>query len=234
TTSAGYAGGYTPHPTYEEIFSARTGHAEAVRVIYTGGDATLRALLTQFWQQHDPTTAMRQGNDVGTEYRSAVYWTTPEQGEVVRESVTRYQQALDAAGRGRITTELAPLSEAGAGVYYTAEPEHQQILAKNPDGYCTHGFNGVTCPPEPAAQAGAAASRRSGLRSPRPATASTPRPTRSISSSWPRIPTGTATTGSTAWPAPSSRRRRTICPARNRCCGPSERARGQVSGPGAE
>src|SRR5690625_5517349 len=93
TPSPADAVGTPPHPTYEEIFSARTGHAEAVRVIYTGGDATLRALLTQFWQQHDPTTAMRQGNDVGTEYRSAVYWTTPEQGEVVRESVTRYQQA---------------------------------------------------------------------------------------------------------------------------------------------
>ena len=127
TTSAGYAGGYTPHPTYEEVFSARTGHAEAVRVLYTGGEDTLRALLTEFWQQHDPTTANRQGNDVGTEYRSAVYWTTPAQGEIVRSSAEQYQQALDAAGRGAITTQLLPLAEAGDGVYYTAEPEHQQI-----------------------------------------------------------------------------------------------------------
>lgn len=150
TTSSGYAGGWTPHPTYEEVFSARTGHAEAVRVIYAGADqderdAVLRAILTEFWQQHDPTTAMRQGNDVGTEYRSAVFWTTPAQGEIVRESARRYQEALDAAGRGAITTELAPLAEAGNGVYYTAEPEHQQFLAKNPSAYCNHGFNGVAC-----------------------------------------------------------------------------------------
>ena len=145
TTSSGYAGGYTPHPTYEEVFSARTGHAEAVRVIYTGGERTLRALLTRFWEQHDPTTAMRQGNDVGTEYRSAVYWTTAAQGEVVRASAQRYQQALDEAGRGTISTELLPLAEAGDGVYYTAEAEHQQFLERNPSGYCNHGFNGVAC-----------------------------------------------------------------------------------------
>ncbi|MCS6711400.1 peptide-methionine (S)-S-oxide reductase MsrA [Brachybacterium sp. EF45031] len=145
TTSAGYAGGWTPNPTYEEVFSARTGHAEAVRVVYEGGDDTLRAILTQFWEQHDPTTAMRQGNDVGTQYRSAVYWTEPGQGEVVRDSAARYQEALDAAGRGRITTELAPLAEAGEGHYYPAEPEHQQYLAVHPGGYCNHGFNGVAC-----------------------------------------------------------------------------------------
>lgn len=145
TTSSGYAGGYTPHPTYEEVFSARTGHTEAVRVIYSGGEPILRALLSQFWEQHDPTTANRQGNDVGTEYRSAVYWTTAAQGEVVRESAQLYQQALDAAGRGTISTELLPLAEAGGGVYYTAEAEHQQFLAKNPAGYCNHGFNGVAC-----------------------------------------------------------------------------------------
>ena len=145
TTSAGYAGGWTPHPTYEEVFSAQTGHAEAVRVIYRGGEATLRALLEQFWSQHDPTTAMRQGNDVGTEYRSAVYWTAPAQGEIVRESARRYQEALDGAGRGAITTELLPLAEAGCGRYFTAEAEHQQYLAKNPGGYCNHGFNGVAC-----------------------------------------------------------------------------------------
>lgn len=145
TTSAGYAGGFTPHPTYDEVFSARTGHAEAVRVIYRGGEPTLRRLLEEFWQQHDPTTAMRQGNDVGTEYRSAVYWTTPEQGELVQASAATYQEALRDAGRGEITTELAPLAEAGCGVYYTAEAEHQQYLARNPMGYCNHGFNGVSC-----------------------------------------------------------------------------------------
>lgn len=145
TTSVGYAGGWTPHPTYDEVFSALTGHAEAVRVIYTGGEPVLRALLEQFWQQHDPTTLHRQGNDVGTEYRSAVYWTSPAQGEVVRESARLYQAALDAAGRGTITTELSPLAEAGCGVYYTAEEEHQQFLARNPGAYCNHGFNGVAC-----------------------------------------------------------------------------------------
>ncbi|PWH07679.1 peptide-methionine (S)-S-oxide reductase MsrA [Brachybacterium endophyticum] len=150
TTSAGYAGGYTPHPTYEEVFSAKTGHTEAVRVIYAGADqderdTVLRRLLEEFWQQHDPTTAMRQGNDVGTEYRSAVYWTSAHQGEIVRDSAVRYQEALDASGRGQITTELSPLAEAGDGQYYTAEPEHQQYLAKNPYGYCNHGFNGVAC-----------------------------------------------------------------------------------------
>lgn len=150
TTSAGYAGGFTPHPTYEEVFSAKTGHAEAVRVIYQGEDqaardSVLRAILAAFWEQHDPTTAMRQGNDVGTEYRSAVYWTTPAQGEIVRASAAQYQEALTAAGRGAITTELLPLAEAGCGAYFTAEPEHQQYLAKNPGGYCNHGFNGVAC-----------------------------------------------------------------------------------------
>lgn len=145
TTAAGYAGGFTPHPTYDEVFSAKTGHAEAVRVVYTGGEDTLRALLTAFWEQHDPTTANRQGNDVGTEYRSAVYWTTPAQGELVTRSAREYQEALSAAGRGRITTELAPLAEAGNGAFYYAEPEHQQYLAKNPMGYCNHGFNGVAC-----------------------------------------------------------------------------------------
>src|SRR5699024_11083211 len=137
------AGGYTPHPTYEEVFSARTGHAEAVRVIYTGGEGTLRALLTQFREQHDPTTAMRQGNDVGTEYRSAVYCTSGAQGEVVRASAQRYPRALDEAGRATISTELRALAEAGDGVYYTAEAEHQPFLERTPSGYCNHGFTGV-------------------------------------------------------------------------------------------
>ena len=145
TTAAVYAGGYTPHPTYEEVFSSKTGHTEAVRVLYTGGESTLTALLEQFWQQHDPTTPNRQGNDVGTEYRSAIYWNTPAQERVVRESYRTYQDALTRAGRGRITTELKPLAEAGGGQLYYAEAEHQQYLAKNPGGYCNHGFNGVAC-----------------------------------------------------------------------------------------
>ncbi|MGY5765852.1 peptide-methionine (S)-S-oxide reductase MsrA [Brachybacterium sp. DNPG3] len=145
TTVAGYAGGFTAHPTYDEVFSARTGHAEAVRVIYRGGATTLRLLLTEFWEQHDPTTANRQGNDVGTEYRSAVYWTSAEQERIVRDSVEQYQRALTDAGRGEISTELSALSDAGDGSFYVAEPVHQQYLAKNPGGYCNHGFNGVAC-----------------------------------------------------------------------------------------
>ncbi len=145
STAAVYAGGYTPHPTYEEVFSSLTGHTEAVRVLYRGGDDTLRALLTEFWQQHDPTTANRQGNDVGTEYRSAIFWTDDAQAAVVRDSLTRYQAALTAAGRGEITTQLGALAETGAGTFYFAEAEHQQYLAKNPYGYCNHGFNGVAC-----------------------------------------------------------------------------------------
>ena len=145
STAAVYAGGYTPHPTYEEVFSSHTGHTEAVRVIYEGGEETLREILTAFWEQHDPTTWSRQGNDVGTEYRSAVYWTDEQQGQLVRRSAEDYQKALDAAGRGRITTELKPLTEAGSGQFYYAEPVHQQYLAKNPGGYCNHGFNGVAC-----------------------------------------------------------------------------------------
>lgn len=145
TTAAGYAGGFTPHPTYEEVCTAKTGHTEAVKVVYTGGDATLRAILTEFWQQHDPTTEHKQGNDVGTQYRSAIYWTDPSQESTVRDSLAHYQDALTCAGRGSITTELRPLSEAGAGKFYYAEPEHQQYLEKNPGGYCNHGFNGVAC-----------------------------------------------------------------------------------------
>lgn len=144
TTAAVYAGGYTPHPTYEEVCSAKTGHAEAVKVIYEDEDALLR-VLTEFWQQHDPTTENRQGNDIGTQYRSAIFWTDPAQERIVRSSLNAYQEALTAADRGTISTVVAPLSEAGAGTYYYAEPEHQQYLAKNPAGYCNHGFNGVAC-----------------------------------------------------------------------------------------
>lgn len=145
TTAAGYAGGFTPNPTYKEVCTAKTGHTEAVRVVYTGGAPTLRAILEQFWQQHDPTTENRQGNDVGTQYRSALYWTNPEQEAIVRDSLAQYQTALTNAHRGTITTQLLPLNEAGHGEFYYAEPEHQQYLEKNPGGYCNHGFNGVAC-----------------------------------------------------------------------------------------
>lgn len=145
STAAGYAGGFTAHPTYDEVFSAQTGHAEAVRVVLPAGPKALDALLVQFWEQHDPTTANQQGNDIGTEYRSAVYWTDPAQEQVVRASAERYQEALDAAGRGRITTELRALADTPSGRFYLAEPEHQQYLARNPHGYCNHGFNGVAC-----------------------------------------------------------------------------------------
>lgn len=145
TTAAGYAGGFTAFPTYEETCTARTGHTEAVLVAYQGGEATLRRVLETFWSQHDPTTANRQGNDIGTQYRSAVYTTTDAQLELTRQSLTDYQQALTAAGRGEITTEVAPLAAAGDGTFYFAEEYHQQYLQKNPNGYCNHGFNGVAC-----------------------------------------------------------------------------------------
>ncbi|SHX12632.1 Probable peptide methionine sulfoxide reductase [Mycobacteroides abscessus subsp. abscessus] len=144
TTAAVYAGGYTPHPTYEEVCSAKTGHAEAVKVVYEDEGALAR-VLTEFWQQHDPTTENQQGNDIGTQYRSAIFWTDPAQERIVRASLKSYQEALTGAGRGSITTVISPLSEAGAGKCYYAEPEHQQYLAKNPGGYCNHGFNGVAC-----------------------------------------------------------------------------------------
>lgn len=140
-TAVGYAGGSTPNPTYEEVCSGRTGHAEVVRVIY---DPTLIApddVLKVFWEGHDPTQGMRQGNDQGTQYRSAIYTMTEEQAELARVSQARYQDELDKAGLGRITTEIRP-----AGDFYYAEDYHQQYLAKNPDGYCGIGGTGVVCP----------------------------------------------------------------------------------------
>ncbi len=140
-TAVGYAGGTTPNPTYEEVCSGRTGHAEVVRVIY---DSTLIApddLLKVFWEGHDPTQGMRQGNDQGTQYRSAIYTLTDEQAELARESAARYQAELDKAGLGAITTEIRPAPD-----FYYAEDYHQQYLAKNPDGYCGIGGTGVVCP----------------------------------------------------------------------------------------
>jgi len=144
STAAGYMGGFTPNPTYEETCTGRTGHAEAVMVAYAPSRIGVDRLVATFFENHDPTTLNRQGNDVGTQYRSAVYWTTPEQGEAVVAARDAFQQVLSAAGHGVITTELRPAAEAGE--FYYAEPLHQQYLAKNPGGYCNHGPNGYTCP----------------------------------------------------------------------------------------
>ena len=140
-TQVGYAGGYTPNPTYEEACSGKTGHTEVVRVVYDPSIVSLDALLKLFWESHDPTQGMRQGNDIGTQYRSAVYTQSPEDLEVVETSRQAYDAALRAAGRGEITTEIKPLD-----AFYVAEDYHQQYLAKNPAGYCGIGGTGVTCP----------------------------------------------------------------------------------------
>jgi peptide-methionine (S)-S-oxide reductase len=140
-TAVGYQGGATPNPSYEEVCSGRTGHTEAVKVVYDPSQISLQTLLKTFWEEHNPTEGMRQGNDVGTQYRSAIYTTTPEQADVVDKSRDAYQRALDAKGLGRITTEIAP-----AGEFYYAETYHQQYLAKNPRGYCGLQGTGVSCP----------------------------------------------------------------------------------------
>jgi peptide-methionine (S)-S-oxide reductase len=141
TTAVGYGGGHTPHPTYKEVCSGGTGHTELVRVIYDPAQIDLDRLLQVFWEAHDPTQGMRQGNDVGTQYRSAIYWTDAAQAPVVHASAARYATALDAARRAAITTELAP-----AGPFYYAEDYHQQYLHKNPNGYCGLAGTGVSCP----------------------------------------------------------------------------------------
>ena len=140
-TAVGYQGGHTPNPTYEEACSGRTGHTEAVMVVYDPAVISLDTLLKRFWEEHDPTQGMRQGNDVGTQYRSAIYTTTAQQAESVEKSRAAYQRALDARGLGKITTEIAP-----AGPFYFAETYHQQYLAKNPNGYCGLFGTGVSCP----------------------------------------------------------------------------------------
>ena len=138
STAAGYAGGYTPNPTYEETCTSLTGHTEAVQVVYDPAAVDLEVLLKAFWENHDPTQRYGQGNDVGTQYRTAVYPTTDEQLAAVQASAERYQAALTAAGYGTITTEIRPFAEAGP--WYYAEAYHQQYLHKNPGGYCNHGF----------------------------------------------------------------------------------------------
>jgi peptide-methionine (S)-S-oxide reductase len=141
STAVGYAGGYTPNPTYEETCTALTGHTEVVLVVFDPAQVSYETLLRVFWENHDPTQGMRQGNDIGTQYRSAVYATSAEQLDAALASKAVFQERLSAAGYGAITTEIAP-----AGAYYYAEPYHQQYLAKNPNGYCGIGGTGVTCP----------------------------------------------------------------------------------------
>ncbi len=135
TTAVGYQGGATENPTYEEVCTGRTGHAETALVVYDPADVSLDVLLKSFWEQHDPTQGNRQGNDVGTQYRSAIYWTTAQQNEVAIASRDAYDKALRGAGFGEIATEIGV-----AGPFFYAEEYHQQYLAKNPGGYCNHGF----------------------------------------------------------------------------------------------
>lgn len=144
TTAVGYMGGLTPNPTYEESCTGRTGHTEAVLVAYDSQVLPADHVLKAFWENHDPTQGMRQGNDIGTAYRSAIYWTTTEQHTAVEATTAAFQRELSAHGQGRITTELRPASEAGP--FWYAEDYHQQYLYKNPEGYCMHGPNGLTCP----------------------------------------------------------------------------------------
>jgi peptide-methionine (S)-S-oxide reductase len=140
-TAAGYAGGETPNPTYREVCSGLTGHNEVVLVVYDPAEVSYETLLKQFWEGHDPTQGMRQGNDVGTQYRSGIYVFSPEQRAAAEASREAYQARLTAAGHGRITTEIREAPE-----FYFAEDYHQQYLAKNPGGYCGVGGTGVSCP----------------------------------------------------------------------------------------
>jgi len=141
TTAVGYAGGYTPNPTYEEVCSGRTGHTEAVLVVFDPAAISLENVLRLFWENHDPTQGNRQGNDVGTQYRSAVYWADEEQRAAAEATRAMFQAELSKSGYGEISTEIAE-----AGPFYYAEDYHQQYLAKNPNGYCGLGGTGVACP----------------------------------------------------------------------------------------
>ena len=144
STAAGYTGGYTPNPTYREVCSGLTGHAEAVRVVYDPNVVSYEKLLQVFWENHDPAQGMRQGNDSGTQYRSGIYPLTPEQSDAAQASLARFQQAMRSAGDARqVTTEIKP-----ATPFYYAEDEHQQYLYKNPHGYCGIGGIGVCLPPQ--------------------------------------------------------------------------------------
>ena len=141
TTAVGYIAGFTPNPTYEEVCSGRTGHTEAVLVVFDPKVVSYDELLRAFWEGHDPTQGMRQGNDIGTQYRSAAYWTSEAQRDALARSAAMFQERLRAAGYGDITTEMGPAPE-----FYFAEDYHQQYLAKNPGGYCGLGGTGVSCP----------------------------------------------------------------------------------------
>ena len=144
TTAVGYAGGYTPNPLYEEVCSGSTGHAEVVLAAFDPAVTSYDEMLRIFWEGHDPTQGMRQGNDMGTQYRSAIYWTGDDQRGRAEAARAAYAERLRAAGHGDITTEIAQ-----AGTFYYAEEYHQQYLAKNPGGYCNHGFCQVEYPAEP-------------------------------------------------------------------------------------
>ncbi len=141
STAVGYAGGHTPNPSYEEVCSGRTGHTEAVLVVFDPAQISYSDLLRVFWEGHDPTQGMRQGNDRGTQYRSAIFTTNTDQAAEAQSSRTTYQQALTAAGRGQITTEITALRD-----FYYAEDYHQQYLERNKNGYCGIGGTGVACP----------------------------------------------------------------------------------------
>ena len=143
TTAVGYEGGFTPNPTYEEVCSGRTGHAETVRVVFDPAKVSYAELLRRFWESHDPTQGMRQGNDIGTQYRSAIFYHSPEQQAQAEESAAAYQKRLSEAGYGEISTQIVP-----AGEFYFAEDYHQQYLSdnKNPYGYCPDHGTGVSCP----------------------------------------------------------------------------------------
>ena len=140
TTAVGYAAGHTPNPTYQEVCTGMTGHNEVVLVVYYPAQIDFTSLLKTFWESHDPTQGMRQGNDMGTQYRSGIYYLHDGQREVAQQSLEQYQQKLRAAGHSAITTEIIP-----AGPFYYAEEYHQQYLEKNPAGYCGLGGTGVTC-----------------------------------------------------------------------------------------
>ena len=141
TTAVGYAGGYTPNPTYREVCTGMTGHNEVVLVVFDPRQVSYESLLKAFWENHDPTQGMRQGNDVGTQYRSGIYYFDEQQRAAAERSREVFQERLATSGYGRITTEIVPAPE-----FYYAEDYHQQYLAKNPDGYCGIGGTGVTCP----------------------------------------------------------------------------------------
>ncbi len=144
STAVGYAGGQTPNPSYEEVCSGKTGHTEVVRVVYDPKKTSTEQLVKLFFESHDPTQGMRQGNDVGTQYRSALYWNTPQQRDVIFALKDAYDVALKSKGFGPVTTEIRPMSDVGE--FFFAEDYHQQYLDKNPSGYCGLGGTGVSCP----------------------------------------------------------------------------------------